>query len=76
MADLFELERFIKAQDGEVDAVRAELRSGRKFGHWMWFIFPQITGLGSSGNGELLRDLAPGRGRSLSLASCLGPETG
>ena len=49
MADLFELERFIKAQDGGMDAVRAELRSGRKSGHWMWFIFPQIKGLGSSG---------------------------
>ncbi len=38
----------MRAQDGVYDQVCAELRSGRKRTHWMWFIFPQIKGLGSS----------------------------
>jgi uncharacterized protein (DUF1810 family) len=46
--DPFELNRFISAQEGIYDRVLAELRSGRKRTHWMWFIFPQIDGLGHS----------------------------
>jgi uncharacterized protein (DUF1810 family) len=43
------LERFVTAQDrGVYPAALAELRAGRKRGHWMWFVFPQIAGLGSS----------------------------
>lgn len=46
MADLG---RFIDAQGGGVyDSALAELRAGRKTGHWIWFVFPQIAGLGSS----------------------------
>jgi uncharacterized protein (DUF1810 family) len=48
MSDGFDLERFVKAQDGVYERVCAELRAGRKQTHWMWFIFPQIQGLGSS----------------------------
>ena len=46
--DPFELNRFIKAQDKIYDRVLAELKSGRKRTHWMWFVFPQIDGLGYS----------------------------
>jgi uncharacterized protein (DUF1810 family) len=42
------LNRFVAAQDGVYDAVCAELRSGAKRSHWMWFVFPQIAGLGHS----------------------------
>lgn len=42
------LQRFILAQNAVYDTVLAELRAGRKRSHWMWFIFPQITGLGHS----------------------------
>jgi uncharacterized protein (DUF1810 family) len=42
------LERFVAAQDAVYQQVMAELRAGRKRSHWMWFIFPQIAGLGSS----------------------------
>jgi uncharacterized protein (DUF1810 family) len=42
------LERFVAAQDNLYPAVLEELRRGRKTGHWMWFIFPQLRGLGSS----------------------------
>ena len=43
-----DLERFVTAQDAVLEQVRRELADGRKRTHWMWFIFPQITGLGSS----------------------------
>ena len=50
MDDAFGLERFVAAQDvGDTyDAAVAELRAGRKRSHWMWFVFPQIAGLGQS----------------------------
>lgn len=46
--DAYNLQRFIDAQHDIFDQVCAELRVGRKRSHWMWFIFPQIKGLGSS----------------------------
>ena len=42
------LERFIAAQEGVHDRALAELRQGRKQSHWMWFVFPQLRGLGQS----------------------------
>lgn len=47
-SDPYELNRFISAQDGIYDRVLAELRGGQKRTHWMWYIFPQIDGLGHS----------------------------
>lgn len=51
-ADPYNLERFIEAQRGVYEQACAELRLGRKTGHWMWFIFPQITGLGFSATSQ------------------------
>lgn len=48
MADSFDLQRFVDAQDPVYADVRAELRAGRKRTHWMWFVFPQLVGLGHS----------------------------
>ena len=48
MDDRFELERFRSAQAGAYDRALRELRSGRKRGHWIWFVFPQLRGLGRS----------------------------
>ena len=48
MKDDYNLQRFVDAQAGVFEGVCAELRRGRKTGHWMWFIFPQLRGLGSS----------------------------
>ncbi len=48
MNDPFDLERFVSAQDPVFDSVCAELARGRKEGHWMWFVFPQLRGLGQS----------------------------
>lgn len=47
-ADPFGLDRFVRTQDPVYGRVTAELRDGRKRTHWMWFIFPQIRGLGHS----------------------------
>jgi uncharacterized protein (DUF1810 family) len=46
--NIFDLERFVRAQAGIYERVCAELRAGSKRSHWMWFIFPQIAGLGMS----------------------------
>jgi uncharacterized protein (DUF1810 family) len=46
--DPFRLARFVDAQRGVIDGVMAELRAGRKTGHWIWFVFPQLAGLGRS----------------------------
>lgn len=48
MDDPYNLQRFLSAQQPAIETVFAELRSGRKQSHWMWFIFPQIKGLGHS----------------------------
>jgi uncharacterized protein (DUF1810 family) len=48
MRDLYDLQRFVDAQNLVFDQVLRELRDGRKQSHWMWFVFPQIHGLGHS----------------------------
>jgi len=48
MSDPYDLQRFVDAQESVIDDVRAELSAGRKRTHWMWFVFPQIAGLGHS----------------------------
>lgn len=46
--DPHDLQRFVEAQAPEIATVKRELRSGRKRSHWMWYVFPQMEGLGSS----------------------------
>jgi uncharacterized protein (DUF1810 family) len=48
MTDPFNLKRFVDAQDPVLQSVRSELQRGSKQGHWIWFFFPQLKGLGSS----------------------------
>ena len=48
MIDEFDLDRFIRAQEPVMTQVRQELAAGRKRSHWMWFVFPQLAGLGHS----------------------------
>ena len=54
-----DLDRFVLAQEASYDGALAELRVGRKTSHWMWFVFPQLQGLGRSAMAQLysLRDL-------------------
>jgi uncharacterized protein (DUF1810 family) len=44
----FDLQRFVEAQDPIYDQIRAKLTAGAKTSHWMWFVFPQLQGLGRS----------------------------
>ena len=48
MTEGFDLDRFVRAQAPVMAQVRSELKAGRKATHWMWFVFPQISGLGHS----------------------------
>lgn len=60
-----DLERFVRAQDehGTYTQALAELRAGRKTSHWMWFVFPQVAGLGRSATAQAyaIADLAEAR---------------
>lgn len=55
----YDLERFVKAQAYDYDAALREIRGGRKRSHWMWYIFPQLRGLGFSSTAQYygIRDL-------------------
>lgn len=53
VSDNFNLDRFVSAQADTFDGALAEIRRGQKRGHWMWFIFPQIAGLGRSPTARL-----------------------
>ena len=66
MSDPFDLERFVQAQDPALAQVRRELGEGRKRSHWMWFVFPQLRGLGRSAMAQRygIGSLAEGRKRS------------
>ena len=48
MSDPFDLQRFVEAQASSYPSALAELKAGDKRSHWMWFVFPQVAGLGSS----------------------------
>ena len=63
MDDPYDLARFMTAQAPVIDDVLAELGAGAKRGHWMWFVFPQLAGLGRSTTARhyAIRDLAEAR---------------
>src|SRR5262249_7688073 len=46
--DPYDLDRFLRAQEGDFERALGEIRSGRKRSHWMWYVFPQFAGLGFS----------------------------
>lgn len=52
MADPDSLDRFVQAQAGSYAAAREEIAAGRKQSHWMWFVYPQLRGLGRSSTAE------------------------
>ena len=58
-----DLERFVLAQEDTYARALAELRAGRKTSHWMWWVFPQVAGLGTSGTSQAyaIADLAEAR---------------
>src|SRR5437660_12247889 len=74
MSDPYDLQRFVDAQNPVYDRVRAELREGRKRSHWMWFIFPQIAGLGSSALARRFAISALSEATAFLEHSLLGPR--
>ena len=72
MSDPRNLARFVQAQAGVYRQALAELRAGEKQSHWMWFIFPQITGLGHSHTARLYAIAGRGEGEAYLAHELLG----
>jgi uncharacterized protein (DUF1810 family) len=74
--DPFDLQRFVEAQDtdGTYDAALRELRAGRKTSHWMWFVFPQLAGLGRSATARHYALRSPDEARAYLAHPVLGPR--
>lgn len=70
----FDLERFVEAQRGSYDGALRELRAGRKSGHWMWFVFPQMAGLGRSEKSRLYGIASLDEARAYLAHPVLGPR--
>lgn len=70
--DRFGLGRFVEAQAGIYDGVCEELRGGEKRSHWMWFIFPQVQGLGRSAMAEKFAIASLGEARAYLAHEVLG----
>ena len=76
MSDPFDLQRFVDAQDagGTYDTALAELRAGRKRSHWMWFVFPQVAGLGRSAMAQRYAISGADEARAYLAHRVLGPR--
>lgn len=72
--DPFHLERFVAAQAPVFPAVLAELRAGRKRSHWMWFVFPQLRGLGRSSTAQFFGLGSLGEAQAYLAHPVLGPR--
>jgi uncharacterized protein (DUF1810 family) len=72
--DPFDLARFVSAQAGVFDAAVDELRAGRKRTHWMWFVFPQLRGLGSSPTAQFYGISSLGEAAAYLQHPVLGPR--
>lgn len=73
-APRFDLDRFVAAQSPVIDRVLAELRGGDKRSHWMWFIFPQIAGLGHSSMTQRFALAGLDEARAYLAHTVLGPR--
>lgn len=74
MADPFDLDRFVQAQAPVIDQVRRELAAGQKRSHWMWFVFPQLRGLGHSGMAQRYGIASLAEARAYLAHPVLGPR--
>jgi uncharacterized protein (DUF1810 family) len=73
-ADPFDLRRFVDAQDRVYDTVLAELRNGAKRSHWIWFVFPQLRGLGRSATAQRYGISSLDEARAYVAHPVLGPR--
>lgn len=72
--DPYNLDRYIEAQRGLFEQACSELRRGRKVGHWMWFVFPQIAGLGASAMSQRYAIQSLDEARAYLAHPVLGPR--
>lgn len=70
----FNLQRFVQAQEGIYEQVVQELRQGHKQSHWMWFIFPQLLGLGRSPTADFYAIISLAEARAYLHHPILGPR--
>ena len=74
MSDPFDLQRFVDAQRDSYDTALAELRAGAKRSHWMWFVFPQVAGLGRSATAQHFAISGLDEARAYLAHPVLGPR--
>jgi uncharacterized protein (DUF1810 family) len=74
MTEAFDLQRFLDAQAPVYPRVIAELRQGRKRSHWMWFIFPQLSGLGHSAMAQRFAVASAEEAKAYLAHPTLGPR--
>jgi len=72
--DPYDLTRFVRAQERDYDQALAELASGRKRSHWMWYVFPQFEGLGSSATSKRYAIKSIAEARAYLAHPILGPR--
>jgi uncharacterized protein (DUF1810 family) len=72
VTECFQLQRFVEAQEGVFETALAELQAGQKRSHWMWFIFPQIAGLGRSPPAQYYAIRSPSEARAFLADPVLG----
>jgi uncharacterized protein (DUF1810 family) len=72
--DPHDLQRFVDAQDGVFETALAELRAGTKQSHWMWFVFPQLAGLGHSPTAQYYAIRSLDEARAYLAHPLLGPR--
>jgi uncharacterized protein (DUF1810 family) len=74
VADIFDLQRFVDAQAPVYAEVCSELRNGRKASHWMWFVFPQLKGLGRSAMADQYAITSRQEAEAYAKHAVLGPR--
>jgi len=74
MDDPFDLERFVQAQDDDYDRALSEITKGRKRSHWMWYVFPQFAGLGSSSTSKQYAIKSIAEAQAYLAHPVLGPQ--
>ena len=74
MADPYDLQRFVRAQEHDYEEALSEIRSGRKRSHWMWYIFPQFDGLGVSPTSKRYAVKSVAEARAFLAHPLLGPR--
>ncbi|HEX8324300.1 MAG TPA: DUF1810 domain-containing protein [Tepidisphaeraceae bacterium] len=73
-ADPHDLARFLTAQEADYAQALSEIRSGRKRSHWMWYVFPQVAGLGQSSTSRFYAIKSPDEARAYLAHPILGPR--